>query len=113
MIKKSKDLAGIIEKEFNKSKIPNVEIEFENYTDKEVEISNLKSIKRNQGSGTAAMNKVIKIAEKNSINLMVIPCGEPGTRKHNRLVEFYERFGFGQDSENVMRRRARNFRTDL
>ncbi|MFA5790637.1 MAG: hypothetical protein WC976_06225 [Caldisericia bacterium] len=104
MAKKTKGLAEILEKEFNKSKIPNAEIEFEDYTDKEVEISHLKAIKRNRGSGTATMNKVIEIADKNDIKLMLIPCGEPGTRWHNSLVRFYERFGFRQDSEDVMRR---------
>jgi len=78
-------------------------LSFEEYTDSEVEISNIETIIKGSGAGTKAMRAIIRAADKHGIDLMLIPAGSGDRRE--RLVDFYSRFGFEEDGD-VMRRSA-------
>ncbi len=59
--------------------------------------------KRCLGLHGMAMQSLIEAADKNGINLMLIPAGDQA--KQERLTDFYSRFGFESDGD-VMRRKA-------
>jgi len=80
-----------------------VNISLEVYAENEVELANIEAVQKNQGAGTKAMQSLIEAADKNGINLMLIPAGDDA--KKQRLTVFYGRFGFESDGD-VMRRRA-------
>lgn len=76
----------------------------------EVELENLEARPRGKGRGTLAMQHLVRLADLNRVNLMLIVAGRPGTVQHSRLVRFYERFGFemsGGCDDDIMRRTAR------
>ena len=74
---------------------------FEDYTPNEVELVSLEALQQGKGHGSNAMNKITSAADKNKINMMLIPAGDEVKRA--RLSDFYQRFGFSEDGE-VMRR---------
>jgi hypothetical protein len=76
-------------------------LSFEDYTPNEVELVNLEALEQGRGYGSNAMNKIANAADKNKINMMLIPAGDDAKRA--RLSDFYGRFGFSDDGD-VMRR---------
>lgn len=80
-----------------------VKLALEDYTPNEVELTNLEAVEQNQGAGSEAMRQLTRAADRNGVNLMLIPAGDEAKRE--RLADFYGRFGFQQDGD-VMRRAA-------
>ncbi len=76
----------------------------EDYAENEVEIANLQVAKTGMGLGSKTVQSLIYQADGLGINLMLIPAGD-GLRRE-RLINFYERFGFQEDGD-LMRYRAR------
>jgi hypothetical protein len=76
-------------------------LSFEDYAPNEVELVNLEALQQGKGYGSSAMNKITSAADKNKINMMLIPAGDEAKRA--RLSDFYGRFGFSEDGD-VMRR---------
>ena len=76
-------------------------LSFEDYTPEEVELVNLEALQKGMGYGSSAMSKITNAADKNKINMMLIPAGDEAKRA--RLSDFYGRFGFSEDGD-VMRR---------
>lgn len=77
------------------------ELILEEYSDGEVEIASIEALVPGQGFGSLAMNQICAAADREKIDLMVIPAGEG--KKTGRLKRFYARFGFEEDGD-VMRR---------
>jgi len=77
------------------------ELILEEYADGEVEIASIEALMPGRGFGSLAMNQICAAADREKIDLMVIPAGEG--KKVERLKRFYARFGFEEDGE-VMRR---------
>jgi hypothetical protein len=93
--------AATLEKELS---LPTgVTLSLEDYTDSEVELANLEAVEQNQGAGSEAMRQLTRAADRNGVNLMLIPAGD--RVKRERLADFYGRFGFQEDGD-VMRRPA-------
>ena len=93
--------AATLEKELS---LPTgVTLSLEDYTDSEVELANLEAVEQNQGAGSEAMRQLTRAADRNGVNLMLIPAGNEAKRE--RLADFYGRFGFQEDGD-VMRRPA-------
>lgn len=82
-------------------------LDFEDYTDTEVELTNLEVWDKGRGYGTRVMRRVVAEADKAGINLMLIPAGNAEKR-----AQFYARFGFVEDGD-VMRRPAQTVRDAL
>lgn len=80
----------------------------EDYSEEEVELSNFEANPQGKGIGTAGMDRLVSLADKMRINLMLIVAGRPGSRKHERLERFYQRFGFEISSSNDIMRREFN-----
>ena len=87
-------------------KVEGVSVSLEDYTPSEVEVADITARHKGRGLGTQAMTRLVGAADELGIDLMLLPVGSPGDKKHERLVEFYERFGFSSDDEGVMRRGA-------
>lgn len=77
---------------------------FEDYTETEVELVNIKVERQGFGHGSRVMRTVVAAADTLGINLMLIPAGRTSDQR-DRLCRFYERFGFDRDGD-VMRRRG-------
>ena len=86
--------------------VDGVSVSLEDYTPSEVELADITARPKGRGLGTKAMARLVGAADELGIDLMLLPVGNPGDKKHERLVEFYERFGFSSDDEGVMRRGA-------
>lgn len=82
-----------------------IAVHLEDYTEDEVELVSIEAAVKNRGTGTQAMSHLCDCADRLGINLFLIPSAH-GTAKFNRLVAFYERFGFELDGEDTMRREA-------
>jgi GNAT superfamily N-acetyltransferase len=73
-------------------------------------IKGLKSSPANQGHGTAAMNKIVELADKHGVILGLYPhpLDEPESIEAinatvKRLIAFYKRFGFQGTKEAMLR----------
>ena len=86
--------------------VEGVSVSLEDYTPNEVEVVDITARPKGRGLGTQAMTRLVGAADELGVDLMLLPVGNPGDKKHERLVEFYERFGFSSDEQGVMRRPA-------
>lgn len=62
--------------------------------------------KQNQGLGTQAMKRITGFADKHKLKIVLTPAEADkrfGTTSKERLIKFYERFGFTQRGENMQR----------
>ena len=70
-------------------------IKFEEYSGpRYLELSDITATTPGQGWGSIAMEIIVDNASRYGIDLMVLPVGEPGSEKHERLADFYNRYGF-------------------
>lgn len=76
----------------------------EDYSENEVEISNLQTNETGMGLGSKTIQQLTCLADCYGINLMVIPAGADIRR--DRLVGFYSRLGFQEDGD-LMRYKAK------
>jgi len=86
--------------EYNKAPIPGVRVNFEDYDENEIELADIEAAEQGQGAGTAAMTRIIELADWFGVNIMLVPAGDnTSSEKYQRLHEFYSRFGFyGEDA---------------
>lgn len=105
-------LAEKLGQAYGEAPVPGLTLLLANYAGIDVELASLKANPKNVGQGTAGMQRLTTLADVLGINLMLVVGGLPGTEKFDRLVNFYQRFGFTLDSsDDIMRRekQARNF----
>lgn len=77
------------------------------YWEGEVELETLTARPQSRGKGSMAMQHLVRLADEQQVNLMLCVAGKPGSKKYDRLVEFYQRFGFEVGAqEETMRRPA-------
>jgi len=70
-------------------------IQFEEYGGpRYLELSDITATAPGKGWGSIAMQIIVDNASYYGIELMVLPVGEPGSEKHERLADFYNRYGF-------------------
>jgi GNAT superfamily N-acetyltransferase len=103
-----RSLAERLEQAYEEVPVPGLILHLADYSDSEVELVNFEAKQKNRGCGTAGMERLVSLADNLGIDLMLIVGGEPGAWKHDRLVDFYQRFGFEISScEDILRRSAR------
>lgn len=88
--------ANIFKEFYMKNPVEGVSIQFEDEDGWKgcIEISDITAKPKGMGLGTKAMKRIIDIADKTGIVLKVMPAGNPGSTKFERLREWYERLGF-------------------
>jgi GNAT superfamily N-acetyltransferase len=83
-----------------------LELEDANTETRLVELSNLQAEPRGKGIGTAAMQRLVSLADDHGISFELMIGAMYGTRRHKRLKRFYERFGFEIDQTGLIMTRT-------
>jgi GNAT superfamily N-acetyltransferase len=97
-----KDIKGTMDFYF-----PEVRCKIEEYNDYIILVFLVVQLKRRgKGEGVAFMEKLISVADKNKKDIYLDPTNDFDSN-YDRLVKFYERFGFVEKTDDIKHKMVR------
>lgn len=80
-------------------------VSFEDYAGSDyLELADISALTPGGGWGSKAMSIIVDEADKQGVSLMLLPVGDPGSPKHERLAKFYEQYGFEDAGDGAYHR---------
>lgn len=80
-------------------------VSFEEYAGSDyLELADISALTPGGGWGSKAMSIIVDEADKQGVSLMLLPVGDPGSPKHERLAKFYEQYGFEDAGDGAYHR---------